>query len=133
MIDVPESTHGTCCIMSLDNKMYRRYLQSTWCTIVEPVLNRPCSGAGALTVLLAAVLHPGELGPRQMAPSTRSRYRVVGRQVAGGVPPRLVSALRHAFSTYYSLLQLHTEARWFEITTLLSTDEGSTAGGDGWQ
>lgn len=82
---------------------------------------------------LAAVMQPGELGRRQMAPLTRSRYRVVGRQVAGGVPPRLVSALRHAFSTYYSLLQLHIEARfWFEITALLSTGEGSTAGGDGW-
>ncbi len=75
------------------------------------ILKRIQSCTGAWTVPLAAVLHPGELGPHQMAPTSCSRYRVVGSQMAGGVSPCLVSALRHAFITYYSLLKLHTEAR----------------------
>ncbi len=75
------------------------------------ILKRIQSCTGAWTVPVAAVLHPGELGPHQMAPTSCSRYRVVGSQMAGGVSPCLVSALRHAFITYYSLLKLHTEAR----------------------
>ncbi len=76
-----------------------------------PVLSFPNgSCADASTAPLAAVLQPGELDPDEMAPTTRSRYRVVGRQMAAGVSPRLVSALRHTFSTYYHcLLQLYTE------------------------
>jgi len=88
------------------------------------VLNLPNNScADASEAPLAAVLQPGELGPNEVAPTTRSRYRVFGCQMAAGVSPRLVSALRHTFSTYYHcLLQLHTEAR-FPGTRVSGSDQ----------